>query len=243
MATTGGRFEPKSTTDNAQPLLGGKVAGTHTQDSATSGSGAGTGGGAARAAATTSPAEPIGDGVLSNRMLGVFIVRLADGVKLASFCDFLPPKESQLKARMAKLVDFGRELVQTKVIPKLMKAKSQEPTRASLVDSGLRFTFVTGPLCAFIAVTSTDYPQSTAFVAVSSLRDFIERLRKPEGSRKAVDIGLCKPKGLSKYCVNVFAELRLKFSASMDSSAIANAKEASAYHSNCIHTCWAFSNE
>ena len=47
---------------------------------------------------------------------------------------------------MAKLVDFGRELVQTKVIPKLMKAKSQEPTRASLVDSGLRFTFVTGPV-------------------------------------------------------------------------------------------------
>ena len=53
-----------------------------------------------------------------------------------------------------------------------------------------------------------------------------------QGSRKAVDINLCKPKGLSKHCVNVFAELRLKFSASMDSSAIAKAKEASMYLSN-----------
>ena len=97
MATTGGRFEPKSTTDNAQPLLGGKVAGTHTQDSATSGSGAGTGGGAARAAATTSPAEPIGDGVLSNRMLGVFIVRLADGVKVCDLSLNCKPSRSALR--------------------------------------------------------------------------------------------------------------------------------------------------
>ena len=61
-------------------------------------------------------------------------------------------------------------------------------------------------LCAFICVTSLEYPAETAFAAMKSLRGKLEALR----ASRDVDVEQCRAKALNKPLKLSFDELRDK---------------------------------